>query len=243
MNADCEPSRAESVSGLERSRLPSAIIIVFLLTCMLALANRLGAQVAPNWLNAMVVGIGFAAAVASVAPVLPWSNALVAAGMAVGAGGLAEAASAAVGFPFASREFKPVNGPMVFGLVPWWLPMAWGILALSARGTARLVLYRTREHHLNGYRVIGLAAALAGGASLSLEIFATRSAQLWERGGMSAGSHATLLLLHLLIQIGLTPMLIDKFPGRRPANFLPLWVWGAAVLILGSGILEAAVIR
>jgi len=243
MNAECEPSKATLMSGLDRSPLPAALVKAFLLTSVLVLVNRAGLFVAPGWLNAVLVVFGLSAVVGSFAPVIAWPNAFIAAVMAAGTGGMAEAASAALGFPLGGREFQSGNGPMILGLLPWWLPIAWGTVALSARGTARLVLYRMREHPLHGYRVISLAAVLAGVAFLSLEHFATRSAHLWERGGMSVANHASLFLLHLVIQIGITPMLIDKFPGRRPPNFLPLWGWGAMMILLAAGIIESAITR
>jgi len=243
MNADCEPSKVELLPGLERSRLPAAIVNVFLFTCALVLVNRAGGFVQQGWLEAVLVVMGLGAAVASIAPVLPWSNAFIAAGLAAGAGGLAEAVSAVVGFPFPGREFLLGNGPLILGLFPWWLPIVWGAFALLARGSARLILYRTGEHPRHGYRVIGVATILAGGASVLLEFFATRAASLWQPDGISAGGLLCVFILHLLIQVIMTPMLIDKFPGRRPPNWLPLWVWGAANLLLAAGIVQSMLIR
>jgi hypothetical protein len=159
--------------------------------------------------------------------------------MAVGAGGLVEAVSAVFGFPFGRREFHPGNGPLVLGLLPWWLPLVWGIFSLSARGTARLILYHTREHPLNGLRVVALAAVLAGAASVGLELFAARPGHLWDDGAMSGFGFASMFVLHFGIQIVMTPMLIDKFPGQRRPNWLPLWVWGALNLLLVAGIIGA----
>jgi hypothetical protein len=43
-------------------------------------------------------------------------------------------------------------------------------------------------------------------------------------------------MLHLLIQVALTPLLLDKFPGQRPPNFRPLVVWAGFNVLLLAGV-------
>lgn len=243
MNVDCESSKADAAGNLEGAMLPAAVVRVFVFVCILSLVNQVIMFLLTGWLMALLVVVGAWAAVASVVPVLSWPNALIALGLAIGAGGLVEAVNAVFGFPFTKREFVPGHGPLIMGLLPWWLPLAWGTFDMSARGVARLILFRTREHSLNGLRVIGLATVLAGAASVGLEIFATRSALVWESSAMSVAGYAGLFLLHLAIQVVITPMLIDKFPGRRLPNWLPLWVWGGVMMLLVAGIIASAIAR
>lgn len=240
MNADSAHSETEPMLGGERSALPPATVKAFLLLCVLTVVNQAIPFVSgQDWLVASAVVIGLVAAVASFAPVLPWPNVLLAAGLAAFVGGMTEAVSAVSGIPLGRREFMAGNGPIFLGLIPWWLPVIWATIALSSRGTARLILHGLRNHPFHGYRVIGLATALSLASAVFLEMFATRAAHLWTPSGTPVLKMASHLPLHLLVQIAITPLLIDKFPGQRLRNVLPLVVWTSFTLAMLAGIFLA----
>lgn len=216
-SAPPKPRQAHPVSA--------AMLTLFVGISAVTIANQLGHcwPVQP-WLKAAFVISALLASIATFAPTLAWPNVLLAAGLAWAIAGMAHAINAVTGFPFGQLDFTADAGPRPFGLVPWWLPAVWAAIALTARGTARLSLHRSRQHPQHGYHVIALATVLATFATLGLDTFARHSAHLWQPDAMHplpASGH----LLHLLIQIAITPLLIDKFPSPSPPNFRPLLVW------------------
>jgi len=237
VNADSKQGAGQLAHGEGRFQLPPAIVALFLFVCLLDRVNHAKPFLPAQGLAALVVLMGLWAAVASAVPHLAWLNAVFAASLAVFIGGILESLSAVIGVPFSRRNYLPGAGPTLLGLVPWWLPLGWAILALTARGTARLIFYRFQRHAFHGYRVIGVATLLALAGSIGLEFFCTRSLPLWTATELSFWSFAGMCFVHLLIQISITPLMIDKFPGRRPPNLLPFWVWGAVNVLLVTGIL------
>lgn len=232
-----ESSPNPDPSGAATDRAAGAVIIGLFIVCGgLAALNRGGMVFGgQGGVNAALVVLGFLASVVAFAPVLPWPNVLLAGGLAAFCGGLMEAISAVTGYPLGQVEFTLKAGPMLLGLIPWWLPLTWAAIALSARGAARLILHRSRQHPVHGYRVIGLAAVLAAVTACGLELMASRAAQVWVPGSHPVLRCAGLFLLPLSIQIAMTPLLMDKFPGQRPPNFRPFIVWASASLICWLG--------
>jgi uncharacterized membrane protein len=236
MNPDSAHSETAPARIDRRAGEHSVAVIAFIILCAVASLNQWRVLIPrQDWLCAAVAVMGLVAAVASFAPVLPWPNVLLAGALAAFIGGMAEAVSGATGFPFGRGEFMPGSGPLFLGLFPWWFPFAWATIALSARGTARLILHRSRQHPLQGYRVIALAAVLGLAGTISLELFSTHAAHFWTTEAAPVLPWVSRLMLHLLIQVTMTPLLLDKFPGPRPPNVRPLVVWTTlnAVLLLG----------
>jgi uncharacterized membrane protein len=226
--SEFDPARANGAG----QAMGSVVIGLFVAFGGLAAVNPGGAIVSGQaWLNAVVVVLALWSAVAAFAPALPWPQVLLAGGLAAFSGGLVEAVNAATGFPFGVVAFTSKAGPMVLGLIPWWLPVTWAVVALSARGAARLILHRSRQHPLHGYRVIGVSVMLAVITSFGLGRMASHAVQAWTLDGNPILRGAGLVVLQLFIQVAMTPLLIDKFPGSRPPSFRPLVVWSGANLI------------
>jgi hypothetical protein len=237
-----QPSKEAAPPARPASRGSIAALALCAGTWAVAVINQLGGvwPVQP-WLNAAFVAAALLASVAALAPPLPWLNVLLAAGLGAVIGGFAHAINAVTGLPFGRFEFTPIAGWQVYGLVPWWLPPAWACLGLSARGTARLLFHATRSHPFHGYRVIGVAVLLATLPTCGLEAYAGGAARLCTPHPGSILSLASCLALHLSIQIVMTPLLIDKFPGPRPRNFRPLLVWMLIVTVVAAGLVSGRI--
>jgi uncharacterized membrane protein len=226
--SESDPARANGAG----QAMGSVVIGLFVAFGGLAAVNPGGAIVSGQaWLNAVVVVLALWSAVAAFAPALPWPQVLLAGGLAAFSGGLVEAVNAATGFPFGVVAFTSKAGPMILGLIPWWLPVTWAIVALSARGAARAILRRSCQHPLHGYRVIGVSVMLAVITTFGLLRMASHAVQAWTLDGNPILRGAGLVVLQLFIQVAMTPLLIDKFPGSRPPSFRPLVVWSGANLI------------
>ncbi len=134
----------------------------------------------------------------------------------------------------------PVHGPPLreslmidlFGVLPWVVPLVWIVVVLNSRGVARLILRPWRDLPTYGYWLLGLAVVLTGlsfyvwslGTSLGASLRSRGSASGWHRGGLLNLSGEGVMAL--AINIVITPFLINKRPGREPADFHPLLMWG-----------------
>jgi hypothetical protein len=223
------------------ARLPGISQHIVLALFIVVWATNLVNLVAGNGDHASSLGTALVissllASIATFTPALAWPNALLAAGLAAFVGGIAHAINAITGFPFGRLEFMPSSGPLLFGLIPWWLPLAWSAIALSARGSARLILHGSRNHPRHGYHVLLLATGLAMLPTMELHRFGIHIAKFWQPGVGSSLLLSSGHALHLLVQIAITPLLIDKFPGPRPRNFRPLLVWACIHLLFVLGL-------
>ena len=232
-------TQAESKSATRPEQMnhgTTLVMAIFIGICAVTIANQLGNfwPIQP-WLNTAFVVTALVTSIAAFAPILAWPNVVLAAGLAAAIGGIAHAINTVTGLPFGRFDFTAAAGPRPLGLVPWWLPLVWGCIALTTRGVARLILHNSRSHPHHGYRVIGLATLLGLFSAMGLETFATRAANLWTPNATPLLNLASCLALHLFTQISITPLLIDKFPGPRPPNFRPLFVWAGinALMVLG----------
>jgi uncharacterized membrane protein len=211
--------------GAGSGRASAIVVAIFLGICAVTLLN----QFTPLWpsqarLHAALLVTAFIASIAALTPTLAWLNILMAGGLAAAIGGMAHAISSVTGVPFGRWEFSAAAGPRLLGLIPWWLPVAWAVTALSSRGTARLILRKSRAHPQHGYQVILLATGLAMLTTFALQNFALHAGCYWNPGVDGSPLHLLGHGLHLFIQVAITPLLIDKFPGHRPPNFRPLFV-------------------
>lgn len=182
---------------------------------------------AANWIAGSFWAAALVATCASLAIQLPLAQIVSAGIVAAALGCLSHAVNSIVGLPFGNGAWPTVPPPKLLGLVPAVLPVIWTVAALSARGAARGLLHQHRTHPNQGYRVIALATVLTTLVGFG---FATAGAT----DGRSPGTWIILLTgwsaVSLLVQILMTPLLIDKFPQTRPANSMPLWVWCALCL-------------
>lgn len=231
-----EPASATAVPG-HSDHACAAALAIFVVIGTAAIANQLGKfwPVQPL-LNAAFASAALVAAIAAFTPTLAWPNVVLAGGLAAVIGGMAHAVSSVTGFPFGQAEYTDAAGPRLLGLIPWWLPVAWAVTALGSRGAARFALHQSRNHPQHGYRVIALATGLAMLSTIGLQAFAVRA-----HYGMPTLTDELLPWLgqglHLFIQIAMTPLLIDKFPGPRPPNFRPLLVWAGTSAVMLAGLI------
>jgi hypothetical protein len=213
------------------------VLLLFIAICVVASANViLQFWPAPTRMESVLVVTAALASLTSLARVLPWPNVLLAGGLVAFVGALAGALSAVTGFPLGRGDFTAAAGFKWLGLIPWWLPVIWMAIALMARGTARLFLSRSTDHPRHGYRVIGVATFLAILANLGLRTYAADCIQIWQTGAVTIGVILE-QIIQLFVQIGITPLLIDKYPGVRPANFHPALVWMGTMSVLALALL------
>ena len=225
-HATAQP-KLESAAPAPRQKQPAttAILTIFFGFCAITVVNHYGHfWLIKPWHNAAFVMLAFAASVAAFGPTLAWPNVLLAGGLASAIAGMTQAINAVSGLPFGEIQYSGSAGPRPLGLIPWWLPIVWAAIALAARGAARLFLHRSCRNPRHGYHVIALATGLALLSTTGLQMSGSRAEKLWicdPTGWVPFSS----LLLHLFIQVAITPLLIDKHPGPRPPNFRPLLVW------------------
>lgn len=211
----------------------AAVVILAIVRLFAPLGENSG------WLDAALLLLATAATVAALTNHLPAPNVLLAAGIAAGMGGMAHAINDVTGFPFGRIEFTAALGPRLFGVLPLAIPALWAIAALNARGVARLLLFRSRQHPRHGYRVIGLAIILMAAFHLALNPFALTVKGWWTANPTPLVGLASWTVLSLAIQVAITPLLLDKFPTPRPPNFQPLYVWVALNGLLAAGLFTA----
>ena len=178
-----------------------------------------------GWPDAVLLTFAVVATIAAFAGQIPAPNVILAGGIAAGIGGIAHAVNNVTGLPFGRFEFKPEFGPRLVGVLPVAMPLIWAIAALNARGAARRLLFALRAHPRHGYHVIGLATLMTALLLAALDPFASHLKGWWTANPISLLNVASWTVLSLLIQIAMTPLLLDKFPiPRRPVRW-PLGIW------------------
>jgi uncharacterized membrane protein len=217
------------------SRWADVAVVLFSVSVVLAISPFCGNARWPEDLLLVFAGV---ASVAALARQLPAPNVLMAAAVAAGIGGLAHAVNAVIGLPFGRFEFNTAFGPRLLGILPLAMPVIWLAVALVARGLARLLLHSSRRHPRHGWRVLGLATVLMMGFSFALEPFGAVK-DWWMPNPTPLLNVASWGGLGLMVQIAMTPLLLDKFPGPRPPNYHPLIVWAGlngvvAMTLLGA---------
>jgi hypothetical protein len=204
-------------------------------------------QATSGWSDAVLLTLALGATVAALARHLPVQNILMGVGIAAALGGGAHAVNEVIGLPFGRFEFGPAFGPRWFGVLSPAIMGVWAATALTARGAARALLHNSRQHPRHGYRVVGLATLLGVLFMAGVNPVATQVKGWLEANPTPWLNLIGLAIVSLFIQIAVTAVLIDKFPGRRPPNFWPVLVWVClegwlAVVLAGSKLwLEAAI--
>ncbi|MEY4385736.1 MAG: hypothetical protein RLY20_1019 [Verrucomicrobiota bacterium] len=231
-----QPATTANQPKVGSSPLSRATLLLFLGLAAAAVANGLGKfWPEPAWMNVALILTGFAASIAALSPPLATVNVLMAAGIAAGIGGILTAISNVTGYPLGPMEFTPAAGPRIAQLVPWWLPLVWASIALTSRGTARFLLHNQDQHPQHGYRVIVTASGLAVISTILFAHFATHSDRYWKQEPTGSLFLSSGHLIHLVIQVALTALLIDKFPGKKPRNIWPALVWICSTFIFAAG--------
>lgn len=176
-------------------------------------------------LDASLLILAVAASLTAWSKHLPMVNVLLAAGIAAGIGGAAHAVNDVTGFPFGKLTFHTSFGPRLLGILPVAMLGLWAVSTLVARGTARTVLRNWRHHPYHGFHVIGLSVVLMVIFQMALNSFGSSVTSWWSPIPTPIVNLLSTGAIGLLIQVIITPMLLDKFPGPRPPNFSPLAVW------------------
>ena len=195
-----------------------------------------------GWPDAALLVLTGAATVAALAKQLPATNIILAGSIAAGIGGIAHAVNNVMGIPFGKFEFTAAFGPRLLGVLPLAIPALWAIVALNARGVARLLLHNSRQHPRHGYRVLGLAMLLMTAFHLTLNPYASTVKNWWTASPTPFLNLTSLTALSLIIQVAITPLLLDKFPVPRPPNFRPLAVWITLNGLLAIGLFDAGLL-
>lgn len=219
------------------NRWPGIVIGLFVLAAAVTILQffvRLWP--ASGWADTVLLILAVAAAIAALAKQLPVVNVTIAAGIAAGLGGIAHAINDVSGLPFGRFEFTTAFGPRLLGVLPIAILGIWATAALSARGVARVVLRNTRNHQHHGYQVIGLAVGLMTVFQALLIPYGAMVKGWWSATPVPILNLIGCGLVSLLIQVAITPMILDKFPGPRPPNFWPLAVWLALHVVLVTGL-------
>ncbi len=236
------PGQAQSEKSSTRCEQPvgwPAIVLAIFGGTLLLAGLRLFLPLWENsaWPDAALLMLAIAATLAALAKQLPVLNVIIAATIASGLGGMAHAVNDVTGFPFGKFEFTPALGPRLLGVLPLAIPAFWAIAALNSRGVARLLLHNSRTHPRHGHHVLALSGLLMLAFHLALEPFAVNVKGWWTLNPTPMLAAFSWILLSLLIQVAMTPLLLDKFPGPRPRNILPLLVWVGINALMTTAIL------
>ena len=232
--------QSEKTSARCEHRVGWPVIVLAIFGGALLLAGlRLFVPLGENsgWPDATLLILATAATIAALAKQLPVLNVTLAASLAAGIGGLAHAVNDVTGFPFGKFEFTTALGPRLLGVLPLAIPAFWAIAALNSRGVARLLLHNSRQHPRHGHHVLALSVLLMLAFHLTLEPFAVNVKGWWTLNPTPMLAALSWMLLSLLIQVAITPLLLDKFPVPRPRNILPLLVWVGTNALLALAII------
>lgn len=190
-----------------------------------------------GWPDAVLLALAGVATLAAFAGQIPVPNVLLAGGIAAGIGGLAHAVNDVTGLPFGRFEFTSAMGPRLLNVLPVAMPLLWAVLALNARGAARRLLFAFRLHPRHGYHVMALAVILMTIFHLVLTSFGVCVKFWWTINPEPFLNFASLTLLSLIIQIAVTPLLLDKFPVPRLPSQWPLWILASLLFLVLLGVL------
>src|SRR5579863_8091620 len=70
---------------------------------------------------------------------LPAQNVLAVAAIVAMISGVIEGVGAKFGTPFGQFIYGVEDGPKLFRLLPWFVPLIWIVIVINARGVARLI--------------------------------------------------------------------------------------------------------
>lgn len=191
----------------------------------------------PLWSNShgpetTLLFLAMLATVAAFAGHLPTANIVVAGAVAGLLGGLVTAIDQVTGIPFGGVTFSTASGPQWLNAIPWTAPCLWFVLALNTRSAARFLLHQNTTRHRHGYYVLALSTILATLLGVGVATYG-QTLGLWTSSPTQPRlALSGLLGFNLLLQITITPLVLDKFPHPRPANPLPLLVLVPATLLI-----------
>ncbi len=228
------------------ARLASGAALLFFLAVLWQTITQHPLPGKPGWAETFLLIFAALATLTSLARQLPGYKVMLAAAIIGVAGGIAHAVGVKTAIPFGPFAYSESIGPKVFGTVAWPLPALWIIIALNARGVARLIMKPWRKLKNYGFWVIGVAAGLVVLMNLALEPFATRVSHYWvwlptkfpfTWHGMPWINSLGWALVSLLLFAFATPFLVNKNSRSRklPTDWHPLIVWLLLLALFGTG--------
>ena len=197
-----------------------------------------------RWLEAMLPLATTATTLLALGRRLPFQNVLMAAVMIGGLSAGIIAVGALSGVPFGPVVYGGEFGGLMFGVVPWHLPLLWVALIINGRGVARLIMRPWRKTNYYGYWVIVLTGLLAVVFDLGLEPFAVQVKNWWVwlsgKPVLSWHSAPWVNFLGWFVSavsiLALTiPWLINKLPVKQPIDYHPLVAWLLLNLWVATG--------
>lgn len=223
------------------------VFIVFLLVWAvnwLLLLLRIELSVEARWLEAMLPLATAATTLLALGRRLPFQNVLMAAVLICGLSAGIIAVCALSGVPFGPVVYNGDHGELVFGVVPWHLPLLWLALIINGRGVARLIMRPWRKTNYYGYWVIVLTGLLVVVFDLGLEPFAVqvKGWWVWLSGKTVLSWHSAPWVNFLgwfasavaIMALTIT-WLINKRPVKQPMDYQPVAVWLLLNLWVATG--------
>jgi hypothetical protein len=206
--------------------------------CAVALFRTLASSsvpVASGWRDAVLVILAALTTLISLSNRLPLQNVLLAALLAGALGSLGQAFGSWAALSFIQGAETAMAGPGLFQGWAWWTPCWWVVAILSSRGMAQLILCRRRQANAYGFELMALTLGLSLVLDLGSESYAgiVKGSWHWKSAGAVPASPGMAVMhlvgwgfMTLLILIFVTPVLINKKPGRfLPAFDLPsVWI-------------------
>jgi uncharacterized membrane protein len=140
------PARARLAAGVEGWH--KTVFIFFLLAWLVnwvLLLLRVELPPEGRWVAALLPLLGTATTLLALGRRLPLQNVLAAAGLIAGISFIISAVGAKSGVPFGPFIYGDALGEAVFGIVPWTIPLLWGVFIFIGRGVARVIVRRGRS--------------------------------------------------------------------------------------------------
>ncbi len=195
-----------------------------------------------RWPEGVLLVLGAALLLASLAADLPVQNLIAIATLTMLISGAAYVFNAWISVPFGPCTYLRNAGQILFPPLPWSLPVLWVVVFLSARGVARRLLSPWRAFNGYGYWLTGLTVLLVVWFAFALEPFAHRR-ELWVWGStkLPAACWYTApvtaffgwAVVGLLVVLFTSPFMLVKMPGSQHQKAdPPLFVWGGLHLCL-----------
>ncbi len=197
-----------------------------------------------RWPDGLLLVLATATTLASLVRQLPGQNVMLASMLAAIIGGALPSLGALVTIPVEPSVYAGRLWPQFFCPLRWAAAMLWLVAIFTSRGVAQLILGRSRTRRDYGLRVIGLSALLAGVFELGLEPFATEVKRYWLCNPTQARlawygtpwiRFVGLAVAAMLIQVVVTPALINKKPVQQAPQCHPVMVWVLINLLFATG--------
>lgn len=221
------------------------ITFASLACCILTLFPGAGLSAYEYWLDSLFLVLLTAGTLLSLSRQLPWQNVFLVAGIIAVVGGGVHMLGVTYSIPFGPFLYSKNAGPKMFGILPWFVPLFWVSMVLTARGVARLMLRPWRKARIYGFRLMGMTIALTILLDMALDPFCNSNKLdlwVWTPTKLPITWHGAPLVnfisigaITLLMLAFTTPSLIRKQPGQKSGpEYFPLVIWIGLLLWFGS---------